>query len=66
MKDEGWAQCQTCGYLHKIKTQNTSDDDLYIKEYCPKCRDGTKHIWCGENQEDIYIYYNANLDPRIY
>ena len=66
MKDEGWAQCQVCGYLHKVKTKDTSEDDLYIEEHCPRCRDGTKHLWCGESQEDVYIYYNLNADPRYY
>ena len=65
MKEEGWAQCQTCGHLHKAKIKDISEDDLYIETHCPKCRDETKHIWCGR-QEDIYINYNLNLDPRYY
>lgn len=66
MGDKVWMQCQQCGTLHQVKTKDTSEDDLYIEEYCPKCRDGTKHLWCGEQKEDIYIYYNVNADPRFY
>jgi hypothetical protein len=63
---EGWAQCQVCGRLNKVKMRDISEDDLYIEEHCPRCRDGTRHLWCGENREDIYIYYNLNADPRFY
>lgn len=63
MREEIWVQCQCCGNLHK-EIVSLSDSDLYIKTYCPKCRDETKHLWCGEDETDIYIYYNVNLDPR--
>lgn len=66
MGDKVWMQCQQCGKLHQVKTKDTSDDDLYIEEYCPRCRDGTKHLWCGEQKEDVYIYYNVNVDPKYY
>jgi hypothetical protein len=66
MKEEGYVQCQVCGELHKAKIYSLLEDDLYIEEFCPKCRDETKHLWCGENETDIYIHYNANLDSRYY
>lgn len=65
MGEEGWIQCQRCGHLHKAKVQ-LSEDNLYIYEYCHRCRDETKSLWCGENREDVYMYYNANLDLRYY
>ena len=65
LKDDGWVQCQACGYLHKEKIQ-LSEDDLYIDKYCPKCRDETKHLWCGEDETEIYMYYNLNVDSRYY
>jgi hypothetical protein len=64
-----WVQCAQCGKLHRVKSKEAliSDDDLYTKPiFCPKCRDGTKHLWCGENQEDIYMHYDVNLDPKYY
>jgi Zn finger protein HypA/HybF involved in hydrogenase expression len=65
MGDKVWIQCQNCGHLHKAKIQ-LSEDDLYIYEYCPKCRDETKSLYCGEDETEIYIYYNANLDTRYF
>ena len=66
MGDKVWVQCQCCGELHKVKTNDTSDEDVFIYEYCPKCRDETKHLLIGEHQDDVYVWGNANLDPRYY
>ena len=69
MKEEGWVQCVQCGELHKVpsKCASISDDDLYTELiFCPKCRDETKHLWCGQDETEIYIYYNVNIDPRYY
>lgn len=64
MGEDSWVQCQSCGELHKTKV-DLSDEDLYIEIYCPKCRDRTKHLRCGK-QEDVYMNYNLNVDPRYY
>lgn len=67
MGDMVWIQCQTCGHLYKIRNNKTSaQDDLYIEVFCPKCRDETQHLICGEDETEISYYYNANLDPRYY
>ena len=68
MKDDVFVQCQVCGKLYRAKSEDVSisDEDLYIKIFCPKCRDDTDHLWCGENETEIYYYYNANLDSRYY
>ena len=69
MREGVWVQCTECGELHKVKSKDASisDDDLYTEPiFCPRCRDGTKHLWCGEDETDVYIYYNANLDSRYY
>jgi formate dehydrogenase maturation protein FdhE len=66
MKEEGWMQCQNCGELHKMEIHSLSEDDLYITTHCPRCRDETKHLWCGKDKEDVYMYYNLNADPRFY
>lgn len=66
MGDKVWVQCQCCGETHQTKVHNVSEDDLYITTRCPCCRDETKHLWCGENREDVYMYYNANLDPKYF
>lgn len=69
MGDAVWVQCQNCGKLHRVKSKDASisNDGLYTEPiWCPKCRDGTKHLNCGEDETEIYYYYNANLDSRYY
>lgn len=66
MKEKVWTQCQCCGKLHRIQVDNMSEDDLYITTRCPCCRDETKHLWCGENREDVWMYYNVNLDSKYF
>ena len=69
MKSEVWVQCQTCGNLHQVKSEDASisDDDLYINPlWCSKCRDGTKHLLIGEYKEDIYLFGDNLLDERFY
>ena len=64
-KQESTFQCQVCGDLHTLKTRHNIDSELFITAHCPKCRGETKHLWCGDGQ-DVYIYYNLNIDPRYY
>jgi hypothetical protein len=76
MGEERWVQCQVCGETHRVTIHSLSEDNLYTMAhcpyclytmiYCPHCRDETKHIWCGENETEIYCYYNLNVDPRFY
>jgi hypothetical protein len=69
MGDKVWVQCSKCGNLTKVKSKDTSisEDDLYTKPmWCGLCRDETKHIWCGADETDIYINYDANLDRRYF
>ena len=66
MGDGSWIQCQVCGKLHKVKTDSPPEDYLFIEEFCPRCRDETTHLWCGENKEDAYLYGNSNLDERYF
>lgn len=66
MGDMAYVQCQVCGKLHRANVKYSSEDDLYIQLYCPRCRDGTNHLLIGEHADDVYIYGNANLDERFY
>ena len=58
-------QCQNCGTLHKVETKYDIEGDLFVELRCPKCRDETKHLWCGTEDEQ-YEMYNVNIDPRYY
>jgi transcription elongation factor Elf1 len=62
-KEDTWVQCQCCGYLYQID-ETISINKSIVNYVCPKC--GYKHaLNCG-NYEDIYYYYNVNLDERYY
>ena len=60
-----WAQCQSCGELHK-RTIEYNIEDIYIKLNCPGCKDNTVHLICSEDENEIYHLYNLNADPRYY
>ena len=69
MRDTVWVQCARCGKFHRVKSKNASisDDDLYTEPiFCPRCRDGTKHLLIGEKQEDIYWLGDSHLDERYF
>ena len=69
MGDMVWVQCAKCARLCRVKSKDAliSDDDLYITElYCSRCRDSTKHLFIGENKEDIYWFGDNSLDERYF
>ena len=66
MGDAVYVECQWCGKLHQVKKVEMSEDDLYIKLHCPRCRDGTNHLLIGKYKDDVYTNGNANLDERFY
>ena len=45
---------------------NIDSEETYSILYCEQCEDETRQLWCGENPEDRYIYYDLNNDPRYY
>ena len=64
-KQQGvWAQCTQCGAVDFFDI-SIPIDTLYINIACKKC-DNNKMLNCGNNQEDIYKYYNCSLDSRYY
>jgi hypothetical protein len=66
MKKSEWLQCQICGFLHKEEIEIDIENDLYVRVECPHCRDTTMHLSCGDNEDDLYLTYNLNIDPRYY
>lgn len=64
-RDE-YLQCCCCGHISKQQIQ-CNDDDLYIDGVeCEKCRQEVKHLRCGEDSSDVYMYYDVVLDKRFY
>ena len=59
-----YVQCQNCGKVYKIQ-QRLPASTLMVKAVCPTCN-GTKALNCGESEDDVYLFYNANLDNRYY
>lgn len=65
---ERFYQCNQCGNIHRsyiIKVKDL-DNDVYYKTYCPKCRGVQKHLWVGQDESEIYEFYNPILDSRYY
>lgn len=60
-----WLQCQSCGVLYR-KEVECDIEDIYIQDECPKCRDETTHLVCGKNEDELYWFYNVNVDPQYY
>ena len=61
-----YLQCCNCGHIHTQQIQ-CNDDDLYIDgTKCEKCGKEIKHLRCGENLSDVYMYYDVVLDRRFY
>ena len=65
MKRE-YVQCQECGGIRQIDIEYDIENDLYVKIKCPRCRGATTHLLCGDKEEDLYMTYNLNIDPRFY
>ena len=69
MGEKVYVQCMQCGNLHHVKNKDASisEDALYTEPlWCPRCRDGTKHLLIGENPEDIYLMGDTFLDERYF
>lgn len=59
-----FVQCQNCGNVFQAEGK-FKIDELYINYYCPKC--GTyRVIQLGENYEDIFEFYNVNIDNKFF
>lgn len=59
-----YVQCQTCGKIFQVPYQ-VDIDKLYITAECQNCGE-TTGLNLGDKEEDIYFYYNVNLDSRHY
>ena len=60
-----YVQCISCGRLH-LTDVYIKTEDLYIDDWCPTCRDGTRNLVLSDNPDDIYMLYDVNNDFRFY
>lgn len=66
-RDKEIFQCCCCGKIHKVDEKyKPGDDDIYEILWCPKCKEHTKQLYCGDDESEIYELYNVNLDSRYY
>lgn len=63
-----WFQCTTCGNIHKDYTDEIINlkNGVYYATVCQSCRGVTRHLWVGENEDEIYELYDSTLDSRYY
>ena len=60
-------QCSCCGNIHKVDSRyKPRGDDIYTTLWCPKCQEYTKHLYCGDDIDDLYMLCDINIDPRMY
>ena len=59
-----WVQCRSCGHIYQVPRKYSSET-LFIESWCPKCECEVA-LNCGENEDEIAIFYDLNLDERYY
>lgn len=64
-KQDDYIQCVDCGRIHKANIYKLKDDTIYVDCYCPYCN-GSKGLYIGNNELDIYMLYDHTLDNRYY
>ena len=64
-RDKGcWVQCTQCGHIYWTE-EDVPIEKLYVASGCARCGHG-RGLNCGDKKEDVYSYYNPNLDERYY
>lgn len=64
-KEKGtWVQCARCGKIRYI-TETVPIENVYIEFKCKKCGHN-KGLNCGSDIDNVYYYYDPNIDPRQY
>lgn len=63
-KEGNFVQCRSCGHIYKIEA-SLPIDALIVEVTCPKC----EHDYAlnlGDDENDIYLYYDHTKDVRWY
>lgn len=63
-KKRTYVQCQTCGKIFQVPYA-IEIDKMYIDAECSSCGKSTG-LNLGDKEEEIYNFYNVNVDPRHY
>ena len=64
-KENGsYVQCLNCGNIYMTGRKFPVSASI-VKQNCPRCG-WHKGLNCGDNEEDIYIFYDNSLDERFY
>lgn len=59
-----WIQCQSCGEIYRIP-YTIEVSKLYVETQCPVCK-SDMGLNIGTKKDDLYYFYNTNLDNRYY
>lgn len=60
-----WFQCQTCGTVFPIY-RRYKKNTFFIDSYCSHCKETETILFLGNDRDNIYEFFNPNLDNRIY
>ena len=65
--DKHYFQCQLCGKIHQVDDKyKLKEGEIYSNLWCSQCGKTVRQLYCGTEEDDIYILYNVNVDPRYY
>lgn len=60
-----WLQCTQCGEIYFVD-QKVPIDKLYVTSVCARGCGCEQALNLGDDESEIYYYYNSNLDERFY
>ena len=63
-KEITYVQCLNCGHIHIVERKIPISVSVVAME-CPIC-EYLKGLNCGNQEEDIYCFYDPGLDERYY
>ena len=63
-KERAFIQCLNCGHIYIIE-RKISVSVSVVKSECPRCK-WSKGLNCGNNEDDIYSFYDPGLDERYF
>ena len=60
-------QCGCCGNIYKVNNKyKPRGDDIYETLWCPKCKEYTQQLYCGDDINSLYELYDLNKDLNYY